>query len=282
MSDLRKVRSVAAANLRRAFAEGRFYFAVLVNLILLKQLTDVIRQFSAEAGVPACPWVFPFLIQQNYVQFLFLAGAVLLFCDAPFLERGSTFEIIRAGKGSWFAGKLLYLLLLSVLYAAAVMLATILLLLPQTLFQNDWGKVLRTLAGGGGVLALDPYIIRKYSPFTAMLFSGALAACLCFLTGLVVLAGNLCAKRFPGALLGGVTALMPLFQRNFSNLYLMRWFAPAGWMDITLWDGETGFTGPSVCYMTVFLLAGAGVLCALSWFLFRQEEDLPEKRRGDF
>lgn len=285
---MHRIYQVAKNGIYRTLTHGRFYFALFVNFILIKQLTDCIRNFSEAVGINASPWLFPFFMQQSYIQFLFLAGATLLFCDAPFIEEGSSFEMIRAGKKKWLAGKLLYMLILSVLYTAAIMLLTIFLLFPRISFQNKWGKVLGTLAQtnaaavfGNDYISLDYKIILKYQPIEAMVFSFLMAVCVCFIVGLCVLIINLCFKKVPGALGGIAVALMSYFQKNFSNLYAMSFFSPASWMDIALWDRKITLSYPSVNYMVTFLTLSIVSLCACSMIVFWRTKDVL-KKKGEY
>ncbi|MBD5464585.1 MAG: hypothetical protein HDR22_01980 [Lachnospiraceae bacterium] len=282
---MHKVCQVAKNGVYRTLTHGRFYFALFINLILIKQLTDSIRNFSEAVRINASPWLFPFLMQQSYIQFLFLAGATLLFCDAPFIEEGSSFEMIRAGKKKWIAGKLLYMISISFLYTTAIMLLTIFLLFPRISFQNNWGKVLGTLAQtnaaevfGNNYISLDYRIILKYEPIEAMVFSFLIAVCVCFIVGLCVLTVNLCFKKVPGALGGITVALMSYFQKNFSNLYAMSFFSPASWMDIALWNRKITLSYPSVNYMVTFLILSIFILCVFSMIVFWRLKDVLNKK----
>lgn len=282
---MQKSVSVAKNNLCRTLFEARFYFALFVNTILIKQLTDTINKFSESVDIKVCPWIFPFLMQEKYIQFLFLAGAVLLFCDAPFVDGGSSYEIIRAGKKNWIVGKIIYMFSLSVIYTSGIVLITILLLIPHVTFQNSWGKVLGTLAQtnaaavfGNAYIELDYGIMLKYHPVTAMLFSYILSFCVCFIVGLCVLVMNLYFKKIPGALGGMAIALMSYFQNNFSDLYIMSYVSPTSWLDIALWNREVTLSYPSVNYMITFLSMTIIVLSGITVVMFGNSEDILKKK----
>ena len=132
-----KVLEIAKAGILRIFGQGRFYFALFVNFILIKQLTDSIKGFSEMVHMKAAPWIFPFLMQQSYIQLLFLLGAVLLFCDAPFIDKGSSFEMIRAGKLKWIVGKIIFTVLLSCIYTFSIIILSVVLLLPEIQFCGN-------------------------------------------------------------------------------------------------------------------------------------------------
>lgn len=287
MCNFRKCICVAKNNLCRTLFQGRFYFALFVNLILMKQLTDTINKFSEAVDIKVCPWIFPFLMQENYIQFLFLAGAVLLFCDAPFIDEGSSYELIRAGKLNWIIGKIIYMFGLAVVYTGGVVGITILLLVPNISFQNSWGKVLGTLAQtdaaavfGNTYIELDYNIMLKYQPVTAMLLSFVLAVFVCFIVGLCVLTINLYFKKIPGAIGGMTIALMSYFQKNFSNLYVMSYASPTSWLDIGWWSNKASLSYPSVSYMITFLGISITIFCALSIITFNNSDDAL-KKKGD-
>ena len=118
---MRKIAIVSINGLTKLITEGRFLFALVINLVLIKQLTDSVKNFSELVGIKCSPWLFPFLMQENYIQFIFIAGATLLFCDAPFIDHETNFEIIRTGRLNWIMGKELYILAISFIYSIFIM-----------------------------------------------------------------------------------------------------------------------------------------------------------------
>lgn len=76
-------------------------------------MTAGIRGFCEQTGVDVTFWMLPFMTRYNGDQIIIVLGALLLFCDAPFLEPNSGWQILRAGRKSWFWGNMLYIVVVS-------------------------------------------------------------------------------------------------------------------------------------------------------------------------
>lgn len=282
-----KVLELTRANIFRMLGQGRFYFALFVNCILINQLTDSIKGFSEMVHLKTAPWIFPFLMQQSYIQLIFILGAVILFCDAPYIDQGSSFEMIRAGKRKWIMAKIIYTLLMAGIYTMAVLVLSILLLLPRIYICSDWGKVLGTLAQtnaaevyGNSFITLDYGIMIQYSPCEAMLYSFLIASCICFITGMVIMFLNLLCRKIPGAIGGMLIGALSYFQKNFSNLYTMSFFSPASWMDIGMWNRGIKLSYPTITYMNTFLAILIFGLVTVTIILFCRCDDALKERGG--
>lgn len=282
-----KAVKIAKGGMLRTLGQARFFFAIFINVILSEQLTSSIKKFSEAVQIKTSPWIFPFLMQQSYIQMIFLAGVVLLFCDAPFINRGSSFEMIRAGKRKWIIGEIIYVLLLSGIYTLAIIFLSVGLLIPRIDLLNEWGKVLGTLAQtnaaevfGNSYIKLDYGIMIKYSPCEAMFYSFLIAWCVSFLVGMFIMFLNLLLKRVPGAIGGMMIALLSYFQKNFSNLYTMSFFSPASWMDIGLWNKGVVLSYPTVEYMVSFFVFFIVGLIIATIILFNKSEDILKRREA--
>lgn len=281
---MRETISIAKNNLVKMFSEGRFIYALLINLVLMKQLADNIKSFSTYVGVKCSPWIFPFLTQQYFIQFMIIVGATILFCDAPFIDHESYFEIIRSGKLRWIVGKEIYILFVSFIYSISIFLLSVVLLMPRVSMTFEWGKVISTLSQTNAgeefyssYLLLDHHIIQRFNPIEACGFSVILTTIVCFISGQCDLFINLFFHKIPGAV-GGITiALLPFFQRNFSNLYRMSFFSPASWMDLSLWKTKIVLSYPSTTYMATYLALCILGLSIANTIRFKYAEDLGKK-----
>lgn len=278
---------VATGEIIRTFEQPRFYFVLFVNSILIVQLTDSIKGFSEMVQLSTTPWIFPFLMQQSYIQLLFLAGAVLLFCDAPFTDEGSPYELVRVGKIRWIIGKIIYIILLACIYTSSIIVLSVVLLIPRICFEWEWGKVLGTLAQtnaadvfGNSYIQLDYGIMIKYSPCEAMTYSFLIASCVCAIIGLLTMLLNMLLKKVPGAIGGMLIAALSYFQKNFSNLYTMSFFSPASWMDIGMWNKGIVLSYPTVKYMSLFLVTSIVGLVVLTIISFCGCDDVLKERGG--
>ena len=101
MDRIRMSLRVCQIRLRKTFTTPRFYVALLWIAILFHVMTVGIRGFCEQTGVDVTFWMLPFMTRYNGDQIIIVLGALLLFCDAPFLEPNSGWQILRAGRKSW-------------------------------------------------------------------------------------------------------------------------------------------------------------------------------------
>ena len=78
--------------------------------------------FSRTSGVPVTPWVYPAVFSDRYLMMCICLAVMVLFCDAPFLDRHQPYLILRSGRGHWALGTAGYLLASSAVVSASIFL----------------------------------------------------------------------------------------------------------------------------------------------------------------
>lgn len=115
MDRIRMSLRVCQIRLRKTFTTPRFYVALLWIAILFHVMTVGIRGFCEQTGVDVTFWMLPFMTRYNGDQIIIVLGALLLFCDAPFLEptaggdSASRAEKLVLGKHAVHCGCFLFL-----------------------------------------------------------------------------------------------------------------------------------------------------------------------------
>lgn len=128
-------------------------------------------------GVKSSPWIFPFLYVQYYTKMLFFFPLILIFSNAPFIDKNQLYVLIRSGRNKWCIGQMLYIVVASALYFAFIMIFSIVLNLDCMEFTGEWGKLLNTLANTSMdaefQLGFDPIknVVDLFSPISAMWFT---------------------------------------------------------------------------------------------------------------
>ena len=140
MDRIRMSLRVCQIRLRKTFTTPRFYVALLWIAILFHVMTVGIRGFCEQTGVDVTFWMLPFMTRYNGDQIIIVLGALLLFCDAPFLEPNSGWQILRAGRKSWFWGNMLYIVVVSFFYTICLSMIPVLLVFPNVGWETGWGK----------------------------------------------------------------------------------------------------------------------------------------------
>ena len=167
MDRIRMSLRVCQIRLRKTFTTPRFYVALLWIAILFHVMTVGIRGFCEQTGVDVTFWMLPFMTRYNGDQIIIVLGALLLFCDAPFLEPNSGWQILRAGRKSWFWGNMLYIVVVSFFYTICLSMIPVLLVFPNVGWETGWGKVISTLAQTNAAYTFDQELSDPFAIFAA-------------------------------------------------------------------------------------------------------------------
>lgn len=215
-----RIRSVFAFHIRLVLSSPRIILIfAMAGLFAFSNLQGVL-DFSRDVSIPVTPWGFPHFTSDFICQLVIMAGAVALFCDAPFKSKIETYILPRAGYTAWVSGQCIYIIVLSFLYAFTILVCTILPLLPNVTFDQGWGKIwgslARTMAGGqyGIPFNVDDYLVGAYKPIQATLLSFLLTwACSVWL-GLLAYLVNSLTGTYAGTFLSAGFVLMDITVAN--------------------------------------------------------------------
>ena len=263
-------------NLRRWINNPRYYIVAVLALVWVHYLISPIKAFSQSVGVNATIWGFPFLLTAWYPHMVLLLGAVLLFCDAPFMNNGTPYECIRSGKRAWTHGQLVYVVVASIIFVLYLFLAIVVCLLPNVTLSTDWGKVYSTLAqtNVGSIYSLIPisYLIQQtYTPLQAMILSGSLLTLETCLIGTVMFFINSITSRAVGVFCGLVLSFFPAFA-SVAGGTLIYYLLPTTWANISILDTSGKSLYPPVSYAVLLLLLLNVILMTVSSLLARKKQ----------
>lgn len=215
-----KIRSVFAFQMRLIFSTPRIALIfILIALFVFSNLQGVL-DFSRDVDIPVTPWGFPHLTSDFICQLVIMAGAVALFCDAPFKSEIETYILPRAGYTAWTVGQCIYIVVLSFLYVFMILVFSILPLLPNIDFRNSWGKIWGTLARS--MIAWDygipfqtyDYLVGAYKPLQAMVLSFLLSWGCCIWLGLLTYLVNSLTDSYVGTFLSAGFVLLDVTVAN--------------------------------------------------------------------
>lgn len=177
MKWFKSIFSIVLQNFRKWKYDCRIWIALFIVLIFIHSLTKGLSDICDYTGVKSSPWTFPFLYMQYYNKMLFFFPLILIFSNAPFIDKNQLYVLIRTGRNKWCIGQMLYIVVASALYFAFVMVFSIVLNLDCIEFTGEWGKLLNTLAnttmGTKFQLGFSPErnVINMFSPISAMWFT---------------------------------------------------------------------------------------------------------------
>ncbi len=215
-----RTRSVFAFQMKCIFSTHRIPLVFLLIAIFVFSNLQGILDFSKDVDISVTPWAFPHITSDIICQLVIMAGAVALFCDAPFKSSIQTYILPRAGYTAWTVGQYLYIVTLSFLYVCMILLASILPLLPNISFQDGWGKIwgtlARTVAGSqyGIPFFVEDYLIGTYSPLQATVLSFLLSWACCVWLGLLTYFVNNVTGNYMGTFLSVGFVLLDITVAN--------------------------------------------------------------------
>ena len=257
-----KIWNSGIQNFRKWGTNPRIYilFLILGGFVhhVMQSLCDVAE--TLETGIT--PWLLPFLCSDLYAGLYILLGFVLLFCNAPFVDRHQPYAIIRIGKSRWMAGQMLYIVIASFIYTLSIQIMVIISLLPVLTFEMDWGTFLYTTAQipieeAHLLLRIGYDVIVKYTPLNATLLSFLLIWLEGILIGFLLFVFNLQFKRTVGTIVVCFYAMTFWLVKELidDNPFLWK-VMPAVWMDMEALAEGSVFKHPG----TVYVLLGFFIL----------------------
>ena len=261
MGNMLKRFHICACGFRKIFANPRLYLSFLWFFLSIGYYMAKVKSFSAMMGVKASPWIFLLLIPDAMGQLFIIIGATLLFCDAPFMNETTIWQLVRAGRKNWFWGNMLYIWLLSLFYAVMLFLLPNFLLFPDVSWTSGWGQILGALAQSSaastlGINSLNYSVMVQYTPLQA-------AGCVLLavwlnpvLVGMINYVCNLWLKRGTGPLFSIVMGLSPYLIVRLADFRIGYYLSPPAWMNISMynWDGYGDFPSPTYIYTTLAVL----------------------------
>lgn len=271
MDSLRKVLRICTVGFRKLVITPRFYLAYLWVFFAFAPDIGAIRKFCWTVGRDCSPWIFALLTENSSNQLFIILGALLLFCDAPFLYANSSWQILRAGRGNWFWGNMLYIWLLSFLYSVGVSILPVITMLPMLEWNTGWGKILGSLAQTSaasqfGMEQLNYGIVAHHKPIGATILTIIAVWLNAVLIGVCNYAFNFYLKKGMGSVITVILGLSPLLIVRMAKFSAGYYFSPPLWMSLANYKWKEYGYGVSFGYAYGVLLGLILFCMILSWF----------------
>ncbi len=282
MSFLKTIFRISAQNFRKWQTDYRIWTIAVFLIIMTLIYVDDIKKVSYVTGSGVPIWIFPFLYSQFYTKVLFTLPVVLMFCDAPFVDKNQLFIMMRTTRTKWLCGQILYIILASGVYYLFIFAVSIL----STVFYGDysleWGKTLTALAYNSSVayeanvysLSVSRIVVEYFTPLSACFYTFILSWLSAVFLGLLIFVCNL----FTGSRIWGIAAssffiVISLSAKGIRN---MDRFSPVTWSTLDGVDvgGLTLRPSFGYCISTyTVLIAGMAALV----FIFGRKKGLDVK-----
>ncbi|MBU5485122.1 hypothetical protein KQI86_12330 [Clostridium sp. MSJ-11] len=277
MDRIRKIFLVSINNIRKWATNPRIYVLFILITMFLWSSIRPILSFSKEMGIRVTPWVFPHLASSFVGQLILMLGVVLLFCDAPFIDEGQPYFLIRSGRYTWGMGQVFYIMMGMTIYLLIVNFISILILMPNIFLSTGWGKILGTLAENHGesvneIEYISKKILLSYTPLKAFVLSFILEWCAGTALALLMFVINICLNRAAGATIASLIILLDYaIYSNFPSVKFF-YFSPVSLSKLILIDSKGISNYPSNEYAYIFFIITIIVLSIISVLSVRRKD----------
>ena len=244
---------------------------------------DDVNKNAAMMGTDMTLWIFPFLYTRPDMVLIFTMPVVLMFCNAPFLDKNQTFVMMRASRTKWLCGQLLYIILASAVYYLFVFLISIL----STVFiaepSLDWGGTIYSLAysrlqwEGVPLVQIPKLIVEYFTPIQACWFTFLLSWIGGVFLGMIAFSFNLITQtRSIGTAVATAFVVWGSWVRYVSGIQRYRKLSPISWITVDYIDvgGMTLYPTLSYC-LTVFFVSILVMIIGV--FVFGRKKSLDFK-----
>lgn len=269
MADFIRALRISVYNLRRTISSIRILTVLLIIACFITQNLQAVLEISDFVKIGITPYSFPHLVNDYVCQLVMMAGAVILFCNAPFEDDGYFYMLPRAGKRSWALGQVIYIVSASFLYVMFLLLMSILPLIGHMEFGSEWGKIWGTLAKTdagvqfGLLFSVTEYMISNYSPIFALAVSVLLEWCCVSWLGLMIYFLNKLTGKAVGTCVGAFFVLLDICISNDWMPWANR-FSPITLAQINAYAGYNLKYHITFQYGIAFFIIGIFVLSVLS------------------
>lgn len=251
-------------------------FGILM-IAMSRTYVGPIRQFSLEADYPSSWCVFPFIMCSFTYLIMFWFGVIYVNSDVPFMQHVNMYHAIRVGRRRWALGQTGGIFIRSVVLTAIAAICTILPLLLDIEWSNEWGKLLRTAAMTNVFMQYDSSVLIYYeifSEFTPLQLMGLeilLCTLICTFIGVLMFLLSLFLNKI-AAVAGSLAlaiALFPVLNLHPLVRHKLALFVPTVWAEAARMETpDYGYYWlPSIPYMFGFLIVG--ILCMTAFILVK-------------
>ncbi len=256
-------------------------FTVLI-LVTCWSYQQPLRRFMDAVDYPVNWCVFPFLISNMIFAILFLFGIIYIHSDVPFLQHMNLYQMMRTGKTRWAIGQIGGIFLRSVCAALITVFASLLPLVTDIEWTNEWGKLLRTAAMTdaesiyGFQYSFYYEIFSAYTPLELLGISILITVLVCTFFGLWMFFWCLYSNRILAVALSvGIAVLIFFVENSFPQFrYLAARLAPSVCLEVA--RAKTPNLGyfwyPSIEYVLFALILSGTVLSLLILWKVRHME----------
>ncbi len=220
MCEFRYAFFCAGTNFRKWYKNPTIAMLTVLWAVFLVRFLFGTSLFCVKSGYRITPWVLPFCLNNTYTLLIFSIMVLILFSQAPFCDTTVPFTMVRTGKQWWFVGQMLYIIGASFAFTVFTAGCIFLIFAPCMSYDAGWGGVIVGLAEQPSLIAeystffaVNPAILRHYTPWKATLYTFLLQWLSCVMIGFVILCLNTVVRPGIGVIVSAAIAFWCPFAK---------------------------------------------------------------------
>ncbi len=281
MNSVKTVFSICLQNFRKWATDYRMWTIAVMLAVMTFVYADNVCRNAAALNTDVSIWIFPFIYVSRYMKLVFTLPVVLMFCDAPFIDKNQTFVMMRASRIKWLCGQILYIITASAVYYLFIFLLSILSTIFVADISLDWGTTFYSLANGSAVVPSDvpkleitKIVVEYFTPIQACFFTFLLSWLAGILLGMVVFFFNLITQnRYIGIVSAFALVVWAFIIKDTMGIGRFRKFSPLSWNTLDFIDVGGLTPNPTFPYC-VSVLAGLILILMIGIFVFGRKKSL--------
>lgn len=182
---------------------------IIVVLLMCVAMTvyrsmEYVDYAGSIGGIMNCFETYITVINNSWFGIIMFILTLLMFMDAPFMDNNSLYVVSRIGRYRWCIGKIIYIVIASVILNAIVLGTTMLTSVACSFPGNIWSDTFRGVMEGDAVqrgfdLTFSNMEIQSaFTPMKTALISAGLAILLDCMVGMLLYVFNLINGRVLG------------------------------------------------------------------------------------
>ncbi len=286
---VRSVVAIVGMDLKKLFKSPKLYLVIFFSFYFLQEYSQSYIEVIKSSGLAVTPFFYPIFYGDWSNRLYILMLFVVLFSDAPYKGKETKFTVLRSGEGNWAISRVVYTIVLAVIYQLILYILSLLVFFPNVGFRNEWGFVIESVTGGfsadmtvkGDVMGLGD-IVERYSPVSACEYNMGIAILVSVVIGLVILVLNGFFRNGTGTLIVIVLATADHFISmmnsagvlNIAFLKENKYVHIMSWMDMSSLC-VTQETGKMLISNLAGILLVVSVILSLVFYVLVKKRIIP-------
>lgn len=276
---------VCLQNFRRLMGDYRIFVTLGIIFVVSNYHASVFIDFAQinfpDTGVS--PWIFPFAFTAYiFNKIMLFLPLLLLFCDAPFIDKNQPYIIARCTRRVWSVGQIFYIVALSGIYVLCIALMMPLMLIGNMDLTAGWGDAIISAARSpqleyAAFTGVSERMVTSFSPIAATVYSIILTWLACIFLGLLIYVINAATGKSGFGVMASsffiiidpCIIVLCSSDKQFDFLYR---FSPLSWCSVNRISILEADKYPSIGYVFfgyIFLIAA---LSAIAIFISKKQE----------